>query len=72
MEWKVPAIFAIEKGLINAQKGTPNKPDITIETPFELWMDIMTSKVDGRQMFMEKKYKVSGDLSLMMQLFKKP
>lgn len=64
--------FTIEKGLINAQKGTHNKPDITIETPFELWMDIMTSKVDGQQMFIEKKYKVSGDLSLMMQLFKKP
>jgi hypothetical protein len=34
-------------------------------------MDIMTGKADGRQMLMEEKYRVSGDLPLMMQLFAK-
>ena len=61
--------FNIEKGDINAKEGRRENPDITIETPFELWMDIMTGKVDGQQMFMEQKYKVDGDLSLMIQLF---
>ncbi|MCB2167050.1 MAG: NAD(P)H-dependent oxidoreductase [Deltaproteobacteria bacterium] len=64
--------FNIEKGLVDAQKGPPASSDITIETPFELWMDIMTNKADGGQMFMEQKYKVSGDLSLMMSLFQRP
>jgi predicted lipid carrier protein YhbT len=32
-------------------------------------MDIMTRKADGQQMFMEQKYKVNGDISLMIQLF---
>lgn len=71
-EVETPCYFTIEKGLVDAQMGTSANPDITIETAFEVWMDIMTNKADGRQMFMEQKYKVSGDLSLMMQLFQKP
>lgn len=63
--------FIIEKGHVFAKNGTVEDPDITIETPFELWMDIMTGKVDGQQLFMEQKYKVDGDLSLMIQLLQK-
>ncbi|MCP4579193.1 MAG: hypothetical protein GY846_23210 [Deltaproteobacteria bacterium] len=63
--------FAIETGNIDSQDGISENPDITIETPFGLWMDIMTRKVDGQQMFMEQKYTVKGDISLMINLFKK-
>ena len=63
--------FIIEKDNISAEKGSQKNPDITIKTPFELWMDIMTGKADGQQMFMEQKYQVDGDLSLMIQLFQK-
>ena len=31
----------------------------------------MTAKADGQQMFLEQKYRVDGDLSLMIQLFQK-
>ena len=34
-------------------------------------MDIMTRKADGQQMFMDQKYKVNGDLALMIALFKR-
>jgi len=63
--------FTIEKGTIGAQSGTWANPDLTIDAPFNVWMDIMTGKADGQQMFVEQKYKVSGDLSLMMQLFQR-
>ena len=63
--------FMIQKDNISAEEGRKDKPDITIETPFELWMDIITGKADGQQMFMEQKYTVTGDLSLMIQLFQK-
>jgi len=63
--------FTIEKGKIDTKKGDCENPDLTIETPFDVWMDIMTRKADGQQMFMEQKYKVNGDISLMMQLFKR-
>lgn len=61
--------FTIEKGHITAQKGTCDNSDLSIETCFDVWMDIMTGKVDGQQMFMEHKLSVSGDLSLIMKLF---
>jgi multimeric flavodoxin WrbA len=63
--------FTIEKGNVSPKEGSKENPDITIETPFELWMDIITGKADGQQMFMEQKYTVKGDLSLMIQLFQK-
>jgi multimeric flavodoxin WrbA len=62
--------FTIEKGNIGVQRGTYEKPDLIIETPFSIWMDIITRKADGAQMLMEQKYKVSGDLALMLQLFR--
>jgi len=63
--------FVIERGNVDAKKGSKENPDITIETPFDLWMDIITGKADGQQMFMEQKYTVKGDLPLMIQLFQK-
>ncbi len=60
--------FKIEKGKIEAKEGPSEKPDLTIESPFEVWMDIITGKADGQQMFMQQKYKTSGDLSLLMRL----
>jgi len=60
--------FRIENSQLTAVKGKAKKPDLTIESPFEVWMDIMTGKADGQQMFMEQKYKVMGDLSLLLRL----
>jgi len=34
-------------------------------------MDIMTGKADDQKMFMEQKYKVTGDISLMIKLFER-
>ena len=61
--------FTIENGSMSADKGISGSPDVTIDAPFNVWMDIMTGKADGRQMLMEQKYRVTGDLSFMMRLF---
>ena len=63
--------FTIEGGQITAFQGTCETPDLTVDTPFEVWMDIMTRKADGQQMFMEGQYRVHGDLALMVALFKR-
>jgi len=60
--------FKIEDGKIQAALGSAEKPDLTIEAPFGVWMDIMTRKADGQQMFMEQKYKVFGDFSLLLRM----
>ena len=70
-EAEVSCYFTIEKETITSTVGTSDTYDIAIETPFELWMDILTGKADGREMFMEQKYQVDGDLALMQQLFQR-
>lgn len=60
--------FIITDGRISSQNGPAGRADITISTPFSLWMDILTKKADGQQMFMERKYSAQGDLNLLMRM----
>jgi len=60
--------FEINDRQIECGMGPASSPDITITTPFEIWMDILTKKVDGAEMFMAQKYTVDGDLNLLMKL----
>ena len=60
--------LSIHKGTITGAIGTVDQADLTVNAPFEIWMDIMTKKADGQQLFMEKKYTVEGDLALLMQM----
>ena len=60
--------FRIEEGTIASKSGSAEKPDLTIDAPFQVWMDIMTGEADGQQMFMEQKYRAEGDLSLLMRM----
>jgi len=60
--------FKIENGKIEAKQGATEKPNLTIESPFDIWMDIMTGKADGQQMFMQQKYSAVGDLSLLIRM----
>ncbi len=66
-----PCYFTIAGGKVSATAGICENPSLTIEAPFDVWMDIITRKADGAKMLMEQKYTVSGDLALMMQLFQK-
>jgi putative sterol carrier protein len=60
--------FRIENRTIEALPGKAGKADLTIDVPFDVWMDIMTGKVDGQQMFMAGKYRAMGDLSLLIRM----
>jgi putative sterol carrier protein len=60
--------FLIENGKFKTGLGKSNNPDLVIESPFEVWMDIMTKKADGQKMFMEKKYTTQGDISILMRM----
>jgi multimeric flavodoxin WrbA len=60
--------FVIGDGQILAIAGPADNPDLTIETPFDLWMDIITGKRDGQQAFMAQAYNTKGDLSLLIRV----
>ena len=60
--------FVIENGRFRTGLGKSDHPDLIIESPFEVWMDIMTKKADGQKMFMEQKYTAQGDISALLRL----
>ncbi len=57
--------FIIADGTIKAEEGKSERPDLIIKTPFEVWMDIVTGKSDGAEMFMEGKYEAKGNLEFL-------
>lgn len=59
----------ILKGKITAVPGETDDAALTINTPFEVWRDIMTGKADGTQMLMEGKYHIEGNGDLLIKLF---
>jgi multimeric flavodoxin WrbA/putative sterol carrier protein len=67
-ELKGCCYFEIDNDEINCGLGSTVKPDVTIISSFELWMDILTKKADGPQMFMDQKYKVEGDINLLIKM----
>jgi putative NADPH-quinone reductase len=58
--------FVIDKNGCTAHEGKAEKADCTVDSPFEVWADIIQGKADGAQMLMDGKYKVEGDIALMM------
>ncbi len=60
--------FTIENGCIEAKEGRHPNPSVTIQAPFDVWMDIMTGKADGQEMFFQEKYTVEGDFALMLKM----
>ena len=67
-EVKGQCYFIIENGSIQVEQGAHPNPQLTVTAPFEVWMDIITRKADGQEMFMKQKYSVAGDLNLLMKM----
>lgn len=50
--------------------GTAERPDLTIRTPSEVWIEIMEGRLNGAEAFAGGKYTAEGDLTLLMGLQK--
>lgn len=60
--------LAIADGAIAYSEGPAEKADLTIKTPFDVWMDIMTGKADGAQMLMQGQYTAEGNTDLLLNM----
>lgn len=49
-------------------EGSTENPDVVIKTPAKVWLDIARGEISGRWAFMTRKYKVKGDMTLLMKL----
>jgi hypothetical protein len=60
--------FKIADGAIEFSEGPSGQADLTIKTPFKVWIDIMSGKADGSQMFMEGRYTAEGNTDLLLDM----
>ena len=60
--------FLIENGRCVYNEGKVDSPTLTIKTPSEIWLAIANGEMDGQQTFMEGKYTVIGDITLLMRM----
>lgn len=60
--------LAIENDKCTFNEGSHAHPTVTIKTSSEVWLSIVNKEQDGQQAFLEGKYKVEGDMALMMNM----
>ena len=62
------ACLKISGGQCTYHEGPADSPGVIIKTPASVWLAISKGELDGQQAFMNGKYKVEGDLSLLLKL----
>ncbi len=62
------AHLQISGGICTYHPGPAAKPDVIVKTPADIWLAVSKGELDGQQAFMNGKYKVDGDISLLMRL----
>ena len=60
--------FSIESGKCVYNEGKVDSPTLTIKSPSEVWLAIANGELDGQQAFMEGKYTVAGDMTILMRM----
>jgi putative sterol carrier protein len=62
------AHLRISEGACTCHEGPANKPNLTIKTPADVWLKISRGELNGQQAFMNGRYKVEGDMNLLLRM----
>ena len=62
--------LAIENGKCIFNEGVAPNPSLTIKTSSETWLAIANKDIDGQQALLDGKYKVEGDMALIISMKK--
>jgi hypothetical protein len=62
------AHLAIADGQCVYHDGPAEKPDVVVKTPADVWLKISRGELNGQKAFMEARYKVEGDVMLLLKL----
>ena len=58
----------IDDGICTYHDGAAASPGVVIKTPADVWLAVSRGEMDGQQAFMTGRYKVEGDLGLLLKL----
>jgi multimeric flavodoxin WrbA/putative sterol carrier protein len=67
-EENLVAHLRISKGVCTYHEGPADKPNLIIKTPADVWLKISRGELSGQQAFLEGRYKVEGDMSLLLKM----
>jgi multimeric flavodoxin WrbA/putative sterol carrier protein len=62
------AHLKIEAGQCTFNEGPHGKPDVVIKSPADVWLAVSRGEMNGQTAFMSGKYKVQGNVGLIMKL----
>lgn len=62
------AYLVIADGRCTFHEGSHEKPDVLIQAPAEVWLAISQGALDGQGAFMSGKYRVEGNVGLLLKL----
>ncbi|MGD9080281.1 MAG: NAD(P)H-dependent oxidoreductase [Desulfobacterales bacterium] len=62
------AHLRISKEICTYHEGPADHPNVIVKTPANVWLAISKGELDGQQAYMSGRYRVEGDLSLLMKL----
>jgi multimeric flavodoxin WrbA/putative sterol carrier protein len=58
----------IAGGACTYHEGPAEKPNLIIRTPADVWLKISRGELSGQQAFMDGRYKVEGDVNLLLKM----
>ncbi len=62
------AHLRIAGGACTFHEGPSDKPNLIIKTPTDVWLKISRGELNGQQAFMDGRYKVEGDMNLLLKM----
>lgn len=60
-------VVTVNGGRCAVEEGTVESPNVTINTPSDVWLKIMRRELDGATAFMSGQFAFSGDMGILMQ-----
>ncbi|MFC1524019.1 NAD(P)H-dependent oxidoreductase [Thermodesulfobacteriota bacterium] len=58
--------FEIGNQQCDLHEGKNNAPDLTVTTPWDVWIDVSSGKISGQEAYMQGLYQAEGDLNLLV------
>ncbi|MDP2948627.1 MAG: SCP2 sterol-binding domain-containing protein [Chloroflexota bacterium] len=61
-------ILEVKEGKCTVTEGEAPSPNVTINTPSEIWLKILRRELDGATAFMSGQFTFTGDMGILMQM----
>jgi putative sterol carrier protein len=61
-------IITVKDGACTVAEGEAPSPNVTINTPSDVWLKILRRELDGATAFMSGQFTFTGDMGILMQM----